>query len=271
VSFKAAFDKDDAETGKETQFYQMLGTRAIWRKGWLANTVHAATPSDWGHFDKDVWELYNLEEDRSQTRNLADKFPEKLEALKNLWFNEAGKYNGPPLNDLGVVEAAARYRPILGGERKQYVYYPNAAEVGPGAALELRGRSFSLLAEVTIDPAKAEGVIFSHGGRLGGHTLFVKNGKLTYVYNFLGEIEQKITSDRPLPAGKCVLGVRYRRTGKDTDNYTPVGEAALYINDQVVGKLDKMKTQPSMFSGVGEGICVGRDSAEPVCSEYFLL
>lgn len=269
LSIRAVFDKADAETGKATQFYQMLGTRAIWHRGWFANTVHAALPSDWGHFDGDVWELFHLDEDRNQMHDLAAEQPEKLEALKSLWFNEAGKYNGLPLNDMGVVELSKRYRPTLGGDREQYVYYPNAAEVGPGAALELFGRSFSLLAEVDIDsPKQADGVIFAHGGRLGGHTLFVKDNKLNYVYNFLGEVEQSIVADVPLPEGKHVFGVRYERKGEDADKHTPIGDAALYIDDTVVGKLEKMKTQPAVFSGVGEGVCVGRDSGEPVSSAY---
>jgi arylsulfatase A-like enzyme len=268
VSARAAFADPSADTGKTAQFYSMLGTRGIWQDGWFANTVHPAVPSDWGHFDKDVWELFHLDVDRSQIDNLADKHPDKLEALKQLWFTEAGKYNGLPLEDRGIVEISADYRPSLAGERNRYVYYPNAAEVGPGAALELRGRSFALLAEVTIDGPDAEGVIFSHGGRLGGHTLFLKDGRLTYVYNFLGEVEQKLIASHPTPTGKCVLGVRYKQGAKDADGHTPLGDATLYINEEEVATLPHMKTQPATFSGVGEGICVGRDSAEPVCSDY---
>ena len=268
VSVRASFADPNADTGKTIQFYSMLGTRGIWHDGWFANTVHPAVPSDWGHFDKDVWELFHLDVDRSQAHDLAARYPEKLEALKQLWFVEAGRYNGLPLDDRGILEIAADHRPTLPGERDRYVYFPNAAEVGPGAALELRGRSFSLLAEVTIERADAEGVIFSHGGRLGGHTLFLKDGKLTYVYNFLGEVEQTLVAPALTPTGKCVLGVRYKHAATDADGHTPIGDTTLYIDEQPVATLTHMKTQPGTFSGVGEGICVGRDSAEPVCAAY---
>ena len=84
VSFKAALEDPNADTGKDTQFYTMLGTRGIWHKGWFANTIHAATPSGWSHFDKDRWELFHIEADRSQCHDLAEKEPEKLDEMKNL-------------------------------------------------------------------------------------------------------------------------------------------------------------------------------------------
>ena len=113
VSFKAALEDSKANTGKETQFYTMLGTRGIWHEGWFANTVHAATPSGWSHFDKDRWELYHIEADRSQCHDLAGKEPDKLEEMKKLWFAEADKYNGLPLADLNILETLMRSRPYL--------------------------------------------------------------------------------------------------------------------------------------------------------------
>lgn len=104
VSFKAALADPDAPTGKETQFYAMLGTRGIWHKGWFANTVHAATPSGWGHFADDRWELFHIDADRSQCHDLAAEHPDRLEELKALWFSEADKYNGLPLGDLSILE-----------------------------------------------------------------------------------------------------------------------------------------------------------------------
>lgn len=91
VSFKAALDDPAADTGKDTQFYTMLGTRGIWHDGWFANTVHAAAPSGWSHFDQDRWELFHIENDRSQCHDLAAEQPDKLEEMKKLWFSEAAK------------------------------------------------------------------------------------------------------------------------------------------------------------------------------------
>ncbi len=268
INFRALFDDADADVGKHTQFYSMLGTRGIWHRGWFADTVHAACPSGWGHFDQDRWELFHIEQDRSQMHDLADVHPEKLEEMKELWFSEAAKYNGMPLNDLDIISVLTRYRPTYGAERDSAVYYPGSAEVGPGAALEIRGRSFALLAKTTIDSADAEGVLFAHGGRLGGHTLYLEDGHLHYTYNFLGEQEQTIVSDRVMPVGDHILGVRYERRGTRPDNFTPTGEGVLYIDENPVGSLEDMRTQPVVFSGVGEGIRVGRDNGQSVSARY---
>lgn len=268
VSFRALFDDAEADVGKHTQFYSMLGTRGIWHRGWFADTVHAACPSGWGHFDKDRWELFHIDQDRSQMHDLADVHPEKLEELKALWFSEAAKYNGMPLNDLDIVSALVRFRPTYARGLDRAVYYPDSAEVGPGAALEILGRSFALLAETTIVSPDAEGVLFAHGGRLGGHALFVQDGRLCYVYNFLGEEEQSIVSDCRVPLGDHILGVRYERHGTRPDHYTPTGDAVLYIDENPVGSLDDMRIQPTVFSGVGEGVRVGRDTGQSVSARY---
>ncbi|WP_433611448.1 arylsulfatase [Prescottella agglutinans] len=271
VSFRPVLADPDAATGKTTQFYSMLGTRGIWHDGWFANTVHPAAPSNWAHFDEDRWELFHIERDRSQVRDLAAARPDKLDEMRRLWFDEAAKYDGLPLNDLDVLSAFLRYRPYLTGTRESFVYYPDAAEVGPGAALEMRGRSFSVLANARIEadtPVAVQGVLFAHGGRLGGHSLFVQDGHLKYVYNFLGEDEQLVVSSEPVPAGAHVLGVRFDRTGAAADGFTPVGDVTLHIDDREVGSLGGVRIQPAMFSGVGKGIRVGRDTGQSVSRLY---
>ena len=138
VSFKAALDDPAADTGKHTQFYTMLGTRGIWHDGWFASTVHPAAPSGWSHFDQDRWELYRIENDRSQCHDLAAEQPDKLAELEALWFSEAEKYNGLPLADLNVFEMVTRSRPSLVGNRSRFIYYPNTAPVAMGACVDDR-------------------------------------------------------------------------------------------------------------------------------------
>jgi arylsulfatase A-like enzyme len=268
VSFKAALEDSKAGTGKDTQFYTMLGTRGIWHKGWFANTVHAATPSGWSHFDKDPWELYHIEADRSQCHDLAGKEPERLEEMKKLWFAEAGKYNGLPLADMNILETLMRSRPYLAGDRTTFTYYPNTAEVGIGAAVEIRGQTFSVLAEVTVDTTGAEGVIFKQGGAHGGHVLFIQDGRLHYIYNFMGEEEQKISSSGAAPMGKHVFGIRFVRGGTVEGSHTPLGEATLFIDDAAVGSLADMKVHPGTFGLAGAGLSVGRNSGSAVSSSY---
>jgi arylsulfatase len=268
VSFKAALEDSTASTGKDTQFYTMLGTRGIWHDGWFANTVHAATPSGWSHFDKDRWELYHIEDDRSQCHDLAGERPEKLEEMKKLWFAEAAKYNGLPLADLNILETLMRSRPYLVGDRTTFTYYPNTAEVGIGAAVEIRGQSFSVLAEVTVDTTGAEGVLFKQGGAHGGHVLFIQDGRLHYIYNFMGEEEQKISSEGAAPLGKHVFGVRYVRGGTVEGSHTPLGEATLFIDDAAAGSLAEMKVHPGTFGLAGAGLSVGRNSGSAVSGSY---
>jgi arylsulfatase A-like enzyme len=268
VSFAAALTDPAADTGKTTQFYSMLGTRGIWSDGWFANTVHAASPAGWGHFDDDRWELFNIAADRSQCRDLAAENPAKLAELKDLWFSEADKYNGLPLGDLNVIETFTRFRPTLTAGQTTFTYYPGTAPVGLGAMVEPRGMSFSVLAEVAVDSADAEGVLFKQGAGHGGHVLFIKDRRLHYVYNFMGEDEQSVTAPDPIPLGKHVFGVRYERTGTAEGSHTPVGTASLYVDDAVVATLAAVRTHPATFGLAGASVQVGRNGGQPVCGAY---
>jgi arylsulfatase len=268
VSFKAALDNPTAETGKDTQFYTMLGTRGIWHKGWFANTVHAATPAGWSHFEQDRWELYNIEADRSQCHDLAADEPDKLDEMKKLWFDEAAKYNGLPLADLNIFETMTRFRPYLVADRKNFTYYPDNSDVGLGAAPELRGQSFSVLAEVTVDTPGAEGVLYKQGAGHGGHVLFVQDGRLHYIYNFMGEDEQKLSAPDPLPLGDHVFGVRYDRTGTVEGSHTPLGDVSLYVDGATLATMPAVRTHPASFGLSGGGVAVGRNTGQAVSRSY---
>ena len=268
VSFKAALDDAAADTGKTTQFYTMLGTRGIWHDGWFASTLHAATPSGWSNFDKDRWELFHIEADRSQCHDLAAENPEKLEELKALWFSEAEKYQGLPLSDLNIMETVTRFRPYLTGERRSFTYYPGSAEVGSGAAVELKGQSYSIMTELEVDTTGAEGVLFKHGAGHGGHVLFVQDGRLRYVYNFLGEEEQLVAASDPIPLGRHVFGVAYVRTGTVEGSHTPLGDVSLYVDDDVVATKAGVRTQPGTFGISGATFAVGRNQGQAVSRNY---
>ncbi len=268
VSFAAALTDSSAQPAKTTQFYSMLGTRGIWHDGWFANTVHAASPAGWGHFDADRWELFHIEADRSQCRDLAAEQPAKLAELQQLWFAEADKYHGLPLGDLNVFETFTRPRPTLSAGRTTFTYYPDTAPVGLGAAVELRGQSFSVLAEVEVDSARVAGVLFKQGAGHGGHALFVQDGRLCYVYNFMGEQEQTVQAPDPVPLGRSILGVRYERTGTAEGTHTPVGTVSLFVGDTVVATLDGVCAHPATFGLAGGAVQVGRNSGQPVSTAY---
>ncbi|MGQ9682029.1 MAG: arylsulfatase [Anaerolineae bacterium] len=265
ASFRSTFDDPAAPAPRQTQFYSMLGTRGIWHRGWHANTVHAATPSDWGHFDQDRWELYHLDQDRNQMRNLADQEPARLEQLKNTWFAAAGRFFGVPLDDRSAVEILSAPRPQLAKPRTRYVYYPDGTPVPEVVAVNLRGRPCVIAVEVAVETPEAEGVLFSQGSRFGGHSLYIKDRKLHYAYNWLGELEQKLTSSEEVPSGRCILGVRFRPEGQEDGS--PVGSAVLYINDRQVAE-ERIRVQPGSFGVSGTGLVVGRSGPVPVTGDY---
>ena len=264
VSFRSTFAGDDVPTPKETGFFSMLGSRAIWHKGWKAVSVHP-TIAGWGDFGSDRWELYHADEDPTESRDLAAEHPAKLQELIALWFHEAGRFNGFPLLDKTAVEVLADpTRPQVAPLRDRYVYWPDAAEVPEAAAVNIRNRSYAIAVELEIDAEDASGVLFSHGARFGGHALYVKDRKLKYVYNFVGDREQIVESTAEIPLGHVTLGASFAREG---DGMPTTGTLALFIDGEQVGE-GRIITQPGNFSLVGEGLNVGRDPGEPVTSDY---
>ncbi len=266
VSMRYSFSaKPDAPTEKKRQYYAMLGTRGIWEDGWKAAAIHAPLSSK-GHFDKDEWELFHVDEDRSESTNLASKHPDKLDALVKAWFEEAEKNNVLPLDDRSAGEIIGMERPSQEKPRKRYIYYPGTSPVPEGVAVNVRGRSYKILADVEIADRDCSGVIFAHGSRFGGHTLFIKDKKLHYVYNFLGiKPEQKFVS-KALKLGKYTLGVEFIRD-KAGEYGESIGKTTLYVNEDIVDQ-GEMRTQFGKFTLSGDGLCIGRDSGDAVSEEY---
>jgi arylsulfatase A-like enzyme len=262
ASFKATFD-DEKTPGRETQFYSMLSTRGIYHQGWKAASVTPATPDGWADFTNQRWELFNTETDPSECHDLAEKEPEKLAELVALWWSEAGKYNALPLESRTAVDILGAERPKLTKPRDQYTYYPDCAEVPEAVAVNVRNRSYTVGADVTIDKDPA-GVLFAHGCRFGGHALYIKDGKLKYDYNYVGMEDQYVESSKPVPTGDCRLAAVFEKEGSGMPT---TGTLSLYINKEKVGDA-KIKTQPGKFSLAGEGLNIGRDGGEPVTPDY---
>ena len=264
VSMAGVLRDANTDSPKHTQFYSMLGTRAIWRDGWQANTIHPPAPNGWGHFDQDRWCLYDLHHDRNQMHDRAGDHPELLAELQALWDEQAHRFDGYPMDDRTALELMNLERPSAIPPDGEILLYPGGAEI-PERALPIVGRSFRIIAWLTIDSANCEGVVFAGGGRFGGHSLYIKDGHLHYVYNVLGQQEQKLTSPDPISTGHMSLGVEFTKTGHD--GTFPTGTATLHINDQDV-TAQQIRVQPSFFSLSGEGNNVGRDRGQPVASDY---
>jgi len=264
VSMRYTFDNGKAPTQKTRQYYEMLGTRGVWENGWKAAAIHAPL-SGKSHFDKDEWELYNVEADRSESKNLAKENPEKLKQLIAAWFEEADKNFVLPLDDRSALEILGIERPVEEKTRDRYIYFPETTSISETCAVNVRGRSYKIIADVNITD-KASGVIFAHGSRFGGHSLFIKDQKLYYVYNFLGiQPEQKFVSGVLTP-GKHSLGVAFTRekAGKYGES---LGKAQLYVDDKPVAE-GPMRAQVGHFTLCGDGLCIGYDSADKVSEEY---
>jgi len=264
VSMRYTFDDAEAPTQKTRQYYAMLGTRGIWQDGWKAAAMHAPI-SGVGHFDQDKWQLYHVDVDRAESKDLAAEHPEKLKELIAVWFDEAQKNNVLPLDDRTAVELLALHRPSEGAPRTRYIYLPFTTPVPESAAVNIRGRSYKIIADVNLT-SDAHGVIFAHGSRFGGHALFIKDRRLYYVYNFLGiSPEQQFISD-PLTQGKHALGMAFTRE-KSGQHGESLGRTQLYVDDRVVAE-GPMRTQSGPFTLCGDGLCVGFDSADRVSREY---
>ena len=266
-SFAAALT-DPAAPAKSTQFFTMLGQRAIYHEGWLACTVHPPL-SSWGHFEQDEWELFHLESDRSQSTNLAESEPERLEAMKQLWFDCAERYNGLPLDDRSALEQILAERPRPGGPRSQYTFYPNCADVPESAGPLISGRSYTIAVGVAVDHADAEGVLWAAGGVAGGHSLYVKDGRLRYTFNWVGTYLQDIVADRDLTPGEHLCVAEFVASGKSDNPLMPgaTGSLTLYVDSEAVGS-GQITTQPGVFCLTGDGISVGRDSGSAVTPSY---
>jgi arylsulfatase len=242
----------------------MLGTRAIWHKGWKAATAVPAGPFSWGDFNQQKWELFDTETDASECNDLAAEHPDKLQELIALWWHEAGAYQALPLESRSAIEVLGAERPQLSKPRSRYTYFPGGAEIPESVAVNIRNRSYTIAAECEIDTAEAGGVLFSHGSRFGGHALYVSGGTLKYVYNFVGEQVQIIESSEPIPTGHVVLSASFE---KENEGLPTQGTLSLYIRDKKVGEGEIM-TQPGKFGLGGAGLVVGRSGPEPVIDDF---
>ncbi|HEY4269169.1 MAG TPA: arylsulfatase [Galbitalea sp.] len=272
VSMRYSFDAPtDGATQKHTQYYEMLGSRGIWHEGWKAVAVHGPV-SGMSNFDKDTWSLFHTDEDRAEKHDLAAQYPDKLEELKALWMTEAEKNKVLPLNDLQIIGNAKDFETFVGMEFRvpvpptgQYTYYPGTTEIPERSAANTHGVSYKIIAEVDLTPG-SQGVIFAHGSRFGGHALFIKDGTVTYSYNFLGiPPEDRISAPAPA-SGKHLIGVEFtkERMGEYREG---VGPLKLYIDDEMVAE-HEIRTILGHFSLCGEGLCIGYDSGDAVSSAY---
>ena len=210
------FNDAEATSRHTTQYFEYGGNRGMYQDGWFATTLHKAfwEPVPRATFEQDTWELYDTAEDFSLANDLAAAHPEKVEALKALFLTEAVKYNVLPLDDrvLERFNPALAGRPDLMGGRTSLTLYEGMIGLSENAFINMKNRSYTITAELEIPDGGAEGVILAHGGHTGGWSLYVKDGRPKFAYNWFGrETYEVIAPEAPGWRGHAPMGVHLRR------------------------------------------------------------
>ena len=264
VSLLDTFNDAKARERHTTQYFEIFGNRAIYRDGWLARTLHRA-PWQTGKqkpLESDTWDLYNVREDFSLTRNLAGEQPDKLEELQALFMIEAEKYHVLPIDDRVIerVNPALAGRPDVMGGRKSLTLYAGMDGMLENTFINVKNQSKTITAEVEIPEGGANGVILAQGGRFGGWSLYMKDGKPAYTYNFLGLSRYTVAANQKIPAGPATVILDFDYDGGGLGKG---GTATLSVNGDTVAEGRVEKTQPLMFSA-DETADLGLDNQTPV-------
>jgi arylsulfatase A-like enzyme len=281
VSFAHTFDTPTAASRHHTQYFEMLGHRAIYHDGWRAvcpwpgpsfaeagvgfgQPISAQTLSE---LDGQKWELYHVEKDFAENHNIAADNRDKLIELIATWYVEAGKYGVMPIDGSGLARLIAE-KPAAAPPRDNYTYLPNTQSVPFAAGPRVLNRPHSITATVEIPDGGAEGVLLSQGTAAGGYSLFLKDGRLHYVHNYLGRSLHRVTSPDPVPTGTHELRFEFEPTGQPD---MPHGRGApgrlqLYIDGTLVADADTPVTTPFVLNP-GALTC-GANPGSPVTPDY---
>ena len=268
VSMAYTFDNADADDRRTTQYFEMLGSQGIYHDGWMASAIRGvpwlSEPGP-GDLLNMPWELYHVAEDFSQADDLAAKEPEKLDEMIKLFFAEASEYDVLPLDDRKTERLNVENRPSLTQGRTTFTY-PNLLRLPEGAAPDLKHRSHTILAKVSVPEAGAEGMLVTQGGRFAGYGLYVQDGKLVYYYNLVDVDRYSITSDQPIPTGEVTLKAVYVT---DADKPYAAATVTLFANDQKIGEGRVEKSIPNRVT-LDETFDIGFDTGTPVSESYTL-
>lgn len=271
VSFAFTLEDAQAKSLRKTQYFELGGNRGLFHEGWMASSPSFVpwdpNRQEWDP-DKAPWELYNVDEDFSQARDLAKQYPEKLRQLQDLWWVEAAKYNVLPLDWRGSVRMNAELmgRPSLIRGRDSITYYPGTIALPDAASPSMCNKSWKITAEIEITDEKAEGMIITHGGLEGGYGLYLKQGKPTFVYNFLSVERFTFEAKERLPVGKTKLVVDFKYDG---GGFGKGGQIKMSANGKAIASGRLEHTIPIQFS-LGEGIDIGMDTGSAIDFTYQL-
>jgi arylsulfatase len=267
VSMVYSFNDATAKERHETQYFEMFGNRGIYHKGWTAVTHHV-TPwinSKSIPLDDDVWELYDTNKDWSQSNDLVKQMPAKLRELQRLWIIEATRYKVLPIDDRLVEkmnpDTAGRPTLIKG---KTQILFGGMGHLSENCVLNLKNKSHSVTAEIVVPDKGAQGVIIAQGANIGGWSLYAKDGKLKYCYNWGGFKHFFVEGTSPIPAGPHQVRMEFAYAGGGLGKG---GNVTLYTDGKKVGEGVVDATLAMVFSA-DDGCDVGEDTGAPVSPDY---
>lgn len=270
VSLAYSFSDAKAPERHRTQYFESQANRAIYHEGWWANTVPRRMPwqqqAPKGGVDEYQWQLFNLNDDYSQSRNLADKHPARLKQLQALWMEEARRNNVLPVDDrFGFVRAKDMYFWMASG-RSDFVYWGKGIQVDNNAAPSLGGRAFSVIADIDIKTPASTGVIASMGSWFGGWSFYLHEGRPT-AYQAVStkpEDQFRIQSVQSLPVGQVTL--RFSFT-PDRPGFHQGGVVSIFADEKLLasGPVDRTILRAA---GLGETFDIGFDAGTPVTTDY---
>lgn len=266
VSMLYAMEGDDGASTRTTQYFEMFGNRAIYHDGWIASCFHGRVP--WNRFgmvpffgDQEKWELYNIAKDFSQGVNLAEKYPEKLAEMLEIFDAEAQRNNVYPLREPGSVLGMTVVPPDSLGGLKKMTYTEDHIRMPERSVVNLKNCSFRITADIDVPEAGCHGVIACQGGNMAGWSLYVDdNCRPTYHYNWMGHEHYIATSNEVLSPGRHVLTVEYVYDG----GFGAGGDAVLILDGAPIGHTRVDKSVPIVFSMSGESFDIGMDTGAPV-------
>jgi hypothetical protein len=284
VSLAHTFEDEKAASGRNTQYFEMLGHRSIYKDGWRAvcpwpgpsfteagigfgQPISAEALTE---LDTTGWELYHVADDFAENHNVAAENQDKLTELIGTWYVEAGKYNVMPIDGSGLARMIGE-KPLIAAPRNQYVYRPGTQPIPFFAGPRVLNRPHSITAEVEIPEGGAEGVLFSQGSSAGGYSFYIQGGKLHYVHNYLSRGLYSVHSDEELSAGKHELRFEFEPTGEPdmAAGKGAPGRLQLYIDGKLAGNAEAPVTVPfainpgALSCGSNPGSAVTPDYTSP--------
>jgi arylsulfatase len=253
ASLVPTLDDENASPRRDVQYFEMLGHRGIWSQGWKAVTHHdGGTP-----FDDDAWELYQLDEDFSECRDLADAQPERVQEMVDLWWREAEQHGVLPLDDRGAAQLfRASRRPGLPTSRNRFVYHPPVSHIVSDACPPV-ARGWTMTVDLEHPSGDADGALVARGSANSGFVLYLKQGRLLFDYNAF-HAHTLVSSEAALPAGKHEIELRVER-GEDRS-----GAVTLSVDGEVAAE-GQIPLLLRILSSTGMDL--GRSLA-PVTNDY---